>query len=200
MMTTVEAGPADTRIISEHLSAVLDELGMAIGVQPGLDHTPERWAKALIEMTSGMWEDPARWLTRTFPPETEDPGMVIVPGITFSSLCEHHMMPFAGTIVVGYLPQQGGQIVGLSKIPRMVLGFAARPSVQERLGSQIIGAIMDSGIADGAGCVVDSVHTCMTARGVRAHGASMRTSHLAGKLRTDPPVRAEFFTLALGTL
>lgn len=187
----------DTGVITGHLYDVLVELGMDPANGTGTADTPLRWAQALVEMTSGAREDPARWMTRTFPSEADDPGMIIVPGIMFSSLCEHHMMPFAGSIVVAYLPHRGGKIVGLSKIPRMVLGYAARPQVQERLGHQIVDAIMQSGIAVGAGCIVDSVHTCMTARGIRAHGASMRTSHLAGKLQTDGPTRAEFFTLAL---
>lgn len=177
------------------LAEALDELGVSLD-NPTTKETPARWAKALIEMTAGLRDDPAQWMTRTFPAEAEDPGMIIVPGITFSSLCEHHMMPFAGQIIVGYLPHPNGDIVGLSKLPRMVLGYAARPQVQERLGNQIITAIMNSGIAAGAGCLIDSVHTCMTARGVRAHGASMRTSHLTGKLREDPPARQEFLTLA----
>ena len=188
----------DSGVITGSLYDVLVALGLDPAATPGMADTPYRWTKALIEMTEGMREDPARWLERTFPSDAADPGMVIVPGITFSSLCEHHMMPFAGTIVVGYLPWPDGKIVGLSKIPRMVLGYAARPQVQERLGNQIIAALMDAGIAAGAGAVVDSVHTCMTARGVRAHGASMRTSHLAGKLREDGPTRQEFFSLIAG--
>ena len=186
----------DVDAITEALCVVLDRLGLEADLNPGMDDTPRRWAQALTEMTSGVDEDPARWLARTFPAEGQDPGMVVVPGITFSSLCEHHMMPFAGTAVVGYLPKQGGQIVGLSKIPRMVLGYAARPQVQERLGQQIVDALMEAGIAAGAGCILDSVHTCMVARGVRAHGASMRTSHLVGQFRDHHPTRQEFFTLA----
>jgi GTP cyclohydrolase I len=182
--------------VARWLERVLDEL--KVPYSETTRETGLRWATALIEMTAGLRDDPSRWLERTFPPEADDPGMVIVPGIEFASLCEHHMLPFTGTIVVGYVPHQGGQIVGLSKIPRMVLGYAARPQVQERLGNQIIGAIMSSGIAEGAGAIIRSVHTCMTARGVRAHGASMTTSHLAGVFKDNTQTRSEFLALTHG--
>lgn len=186
----------DCHAIAEHLAGVLDALGID-RTGAATSGTPLRWAKALVEMTEGLRTNPNRYLERIFPPETDDPGMVIVPGIHFASLCEHHMLPFTGTVTVGYLPSSTAGIVGLSKLPRMVLGYAARPQVQERLGQQIVTAIMDTVNADGAGAVVESVHSCMTARGVRALGATMRTSHLAGKLREDPKARDEFLSLAL---
>lgn len=180
--------------IAPYLRTVLDILGVDVHAEQ-TSQTPHRWARALVEMTEGLREDPRQHLGRIFPPESTDPGMVIVPNIHFASLCEHHMLPFTGTVTVGYLPDPTVGIVGLSKIPRMVLGYAKRPQVQERLGQDIVEAIMSECQALGAGAVIDSEHTCMTARGVRALGASMRTSHLAGKLRQDPPTRAEFLRL-----
>lgn len=192
----MDADP-DVDAIAVRLRAVLVDLGVDVQ-RPNIDETPTRWARALVEMTAGLRANPAVFLDRTFPPEADDPGLIVVPGITFASLCEHHMLPFTGTMTVAYLPKTGAEIVGLSKIPRMVLGFAARPQVQERLGQQIVSALMAGLRVEGAGCIIDSVHSCMTNRGVRAHGASMRTSHLAGKLRDDLAVREEFLALALG--
>lgn len=158
--------------------------------------TPRRLAKAFAEMTTGLHTDPSQWLTRTFPPEADDPGMITVPGVRFSSLCEHHMLPFTGTATVSYIPRRGAEIVGLSKLARMVHGYAARPQVQERLGNDIVSAIMHRLDPVGAGAIIYSVHTCMTARGARADGAGMLTSHLAGSYRDDAQVRAEFLALA----
>lgn len=186
----------DTAAIGDHLGQVLTLLGVDT-LRPSTYETANRWAKALVEMTAGLRSDPSVFLERTFPPEADDPGFVIVPDVTFTSLCEHHMLPFTGTMIIGYLPKPGGDIVGLSKLPRMALGYAAQPQVQERLGQQIVQAIMGTLNAEGAGVIIDSAHTCMTGRGVRAHGASMRSSHLAGKVRDDPLVRDEFLTLAL---
>lgn len=163
---------------------------------PSTKDTPRRWAAALIEMTDGLRHDPAEYLYRTFPPETDDPGMITVPGIRIASLCEHHMLPFTGTVTVSYVPNPGAEIVGLSKLARMVKGYAARPQVQERLGTDITGAIMRHLDAAGAGALIYSTHTCMTARGARADGAGMLTSHLAGNYKTDPQVRAEFLALS----
>lgn len=180
--------------VATHTHALLKALGV-----PATDSTmdtPERWARALIEMTAGLHVDPARHLLRTFPPEAEDPGMIIVPGVPFTSLCEHHMLPFVGTVTVAYLPKAGADIVGLSKLARLVQEMAARPQVQERLGQQIVAAITDTLNTEGAGCIIRSTHCCMTGRGARAQGAEMLTSHLAGWFKTDPTVRAEFMALA----
>jgi GTP cyclohydrolase I len=174
--------------------ALLHELGM-----PCLDEsttgTPERFVKALLELTAGLRVDPDRHLARTFPAPTEDPGMIVVPGIAFVSLCEHHVLAFTGTAHLAYIPAPGGRVVGLSKLPRMVAEYAARPQMQERLGAQITDAITRNLDTLGAACVIRSAHSCMTIRGARATGAEMVTSHLAGEFRNDPAVRAEFLAL-----
>lgn len=158
--------------------------------------TPRRLAAALVELTAGLHCNPDRHLATTFPPETDDPGMIVVKDIPFSALCEHHMLPFTGCATVAYLPQHGARIVGLSKLARLVADYAARPQVQERLGQQITSAISRCLDTLGAGCLVRASHTCMTLRGARATGAIMVTSHLVGLFRDDPQVRTEFLRLA----
>lgn len=159
-------------------------------------NTPIRLANALAELTTGLGQDPDQHLAVTFPPESDDPGMIVVTGIPFCSVCEHHMLPFTGTATVGYLPTPGARIVGLSKIARVVQGYAARPQIQERLGDQITSAFTRNLDTLGAACVIRGSHTCMTLRGARAVGSHMVTSHLVGVFRDDPMVRGEFLALA----
>jgi GTP cyclohydrolase I len=147
-------------------------------------------------MTGGRHEDPSIHLATTFPAEHPDPCMVVVRAIPFVSLCEHHMLPYTGTATVAYLPADGADIVGLSKLARVVKGYAARPQVQERLGRQVVDAIIGRLDTQGAACILRAVHTCMTLRGVGAHDAEMVTSHLVGAFRDDPTVRAEFLALS----
>lgn len=159
-------------------------------------NTPLRWVSALAEMTRGMGMDPDRHLLVTFPPEGDDPGMIVVRHVPFTSLCEHHMLPFTGTATVGYLPAPGARIVGLSKLARVVQEYGARPQVQERLGWQVINAITTNLDTTGAACVIKAMHSCLTLRGACATGAEMLTSHLVGTFRDVPTARAEFMSLA----
>lgn len=153
--------------------------------------TPPRFARAMIEMTSGYHQEPAAILARTFPVKCDE--MVVVTGIRFWSLCEHHLLPFEGTAVVGYIP--GKRIVGLSKLPRLVECFARRLQVQERLTQEIASAIQKHLKPRGVGVLVKARHTCMAMRGVRSDG-KMVTSALLGAIRTEPSARAEFLELA----
>lgn len=159
-------------------------------------NTPLRWVNALAELTAGVGVDPDRHLLVTFPPESDDPGMIVVRGVSFTSLCEHHMLPFTGTATVGYLPAPGARIVGLSKLARVVQEYAARPQVQERLGALVVAAVTTSLDTLGAACVLRAMHSCLTLRGACAVGAEMVTSHLAGAFKDDPTARAEFMSLA----
>lgn len=159
-----------------------------IGEDPsreGLIDTPRRVCKALREMTEGMRIDPAEYCT-TFEEQTEDP--VVVKGIRFSSLCEHHLLPFSGTAVVAYVPR--GRVLGLSKLPRVVEAFARRPQMQERLTRQIAEMIRSATATDtwrgAAACVIKAHHSCMGCRGVRQMDAEMITSHVSGTLPCDP--------------
>lgn len=175
-----------------HARAMMAALGIGVDDE-ATAKTPARFIKALLELTSGARLDPDRHFAVTFPAPSEDPGMVLVPGIPFVSICEHHLLTFTGTATVAYLPT--GRIVGLSKIARVVQEYAARPQVQERLGDQVVAAINKNLSTLGAACVLRAVHSCMTLRGAKAVGAAMVTSHLTGLFREDPAARSEFIEL-----
>ena len=167
-----------------------------IGEDPqrdGLLDTPKRVIKAWREMTAGYQEDPAEILSRTFE-ETSD-ELVILRGVSFHSLCEHHLLPFQGTASVGYLP---GKVVGISKLARLVHCFARRLQIQERLTRQIAGAVEEQLEARGVGVLLRARHTCLGCRGVRLPGAELVTSTLLGTLRSDASGRAEFLRLSSG--
>lgn len=156
----------------------------------GLVDTPKRVVRALAEMTRGYREEPETVLGTVF--EEDCDQMVVVRGIRFASLCEHHLLPFTGTAAVGYIPQ--GKVVGLSKIPRLVEAYARRLQMQERLTAQVASGI-DSVLRPlGVGVVMRAHHACMGCRGVRQPDAEMVTSHLIGAAR-DASVKAELLAL-----
>ena len=170
----------------------------AIGEDPereGLRDTPARVVRSWRELFAGYAPDGAKVLERTFDVGEYD-QLVVVRGVPFFSFCEHHMLPFYGEVAVGYLPTD--RVVGLSKLPRIVQHFAKRLQVQERMTRQIGEAIQERLRPLACGVVVRGVHTCMVARGVRAAGAEMVTSHLTGSFRNEPALRAEFLDLAKG--
>jgi GTP cyclohydrolase IA len=156
-----------------------------------LEGTPERWTRALREMTRGYDIDvPA--LFRCFEHECNE--MVIVRDVEFVSVCEHHLMPFVGRAAVGYIPA-GGRVVGLSKLARVVDAYAQRLQMQERMVQQIAEAVETHLQPSGVGVVVEATHTCMSCRGARKVGARMLTCDLRGTLR-DSAARSEFLSLA----
>lgn len=163
------------------------ELLAAIGEDPnreGLAGTPDRVGRAYAEIFAGLNEDPARYLETTFDVGASD--LVIVRDIEFYSMCEHHLLPFFGTVSVAYLPRDG-KVTGLSKLARCVDGFARRPQVQERLTSQVAEA-MDSALQPrGVGVIARGEHMCMTMRGVRKTGSQTVTVSFLGEL--DSPER-----------
>jgi GTP cyclohydrolase IA len=161
----------------------------------GLVDTPERYVRALAELTDGYEQDPAAFLGVQFDDVTYD-EMVVVNNVRFSSLCEHHLLPFIGHATVAYIP--GEKVVGLSKLARVVHAYAHRLQVQERLTSDIAGAIDSVLNPIGTGVVITAQHLCMTVRGVREPEATMTTSTLYGALRDKPEARAEFLALARG--
>lgn len=168
-----------------------------IGEDPtrdGLKDTPKRVVKALRELTAGYAQDAATVLGTTFDVPYDD--MVIVSGIKFASLCEHHVLPFHGTVTVGYVP--GERVVGLSKIARLVEMYARRLQVQERLTREIAEAMETHLGALGVGVVIRGEHSCMAHRGVGKQ-ATMTTSAMLGVMRTDPAARAELIALATAT-
>ena len=166
-----------------------------IGEQPdreGLLKTPERAAKAMAVMTSGMSSDPAAILRSALFHEDND-EMVLVKDIELYSLCEHHMLPFFGKAHVAYIPN--GQIVGLSKIPRIVDAFSRRLQVQERLTEQIRDCIQDTLQPHGVAVVIEARHLCMQMRGVEKQHSATTTSAFTGTFLSDARTRKEFMHL-----
>lgn len=170
-----------------HAAAMLDTLGLG-----GDDHTATRLVRALDELAYGRHQDAARHLNVQFPPTAGAPFLIVVTDVPFTSLCEHHMLPFTGIATVGYLPAEGMPIVGLSKLARMLQEFAARPQLQERLADQVATAMHTRLRARGAACAIRGVHTCMALRGARTGlTAAMVTVQYAGEVGEDP-WRGEF--------
>jgi GTP cyclohydrolase I len=162
----------------------------------GIDHdngplaaTPGRIARAYAELLT-----PLPFSMTTFPNDEGYDELVIARDIPFVSLCEHHLLPFIGTAVVGYLPKD--RILGLSKLARVVEHFSRQPQVQERMTTQIARWLEDQLTPSGVGIVMQAEHTCMTVRGVAARGSTTVTSTLLGALRDDARSRSEFLALA----
>lgn len=176
------------------LERAVREILFAIGEDPdreGLRKTPNRVARAYAELMAGMNQDPRAHLKTVFNVRYDE--VVLLRDIEFHSLCEHHLLPFMGKAHVAYLPD--GKIVGLSKLARLVEGFARRPQVQERLTTQIADALMEELNPRGAVCVIEATHTCMTIRGAKKPGSVMVTSALRGVFKSNPATRAEVMSL-----
>ncbi len=183
-------------IDQERAEAAIREFLIAIGEDPdreGLLETPARVARACSEVFSGLYDDPAKYLLKQFH-EADHEEMVIVKDIPFTSMCEHHLLPFTGRAHVAYIPRKG-RITGLSKLARCVEGYARRPQVQERMTSQIADAIMKSLDPLGTIVVVEAEHMCMTARGIKKPGSLTITSAVRGSFKEDEKTRAEALAL-----
>jgi GTP cyclohydrolase I len=174
--------------------AAVRELLLALGQDPsrdGLRDTPRRVAKMYQELLEGQGAEPSEHLGTTFAAEYD--GAVVLRDIGFSSLCEHHLLPFIGTAHVAYLP--GTRVVGLSKLARTVRVFARRPQIQERMTSQIADTLMEHLDARGVLVRVEARHMCMQIRGVNDRSAQMVTMAARGLLRDDRAARAEVTSL-----
>ena len=156
----------------------------------GLRDTPQRVVDAYRDWFSGYAIDPAAYLRRTFEEVGGYDEMVVLRDISVESHCEHHMAPIIGQVHIGYLPAD--KVVGISKLARVVDGYARRLQVQEKLTAQIAECINEVLKPRGVGVVVDAVHQCMTTRGVHKRGVSMITSRMTGAFRSDARTRAEF--------
>ncbi len=170
------------------------EILLAVGEDPdreGLLRTPNRVARAYGELLAGLQDNPRRHLKTVFREQYDE--VVLLRDIEFHSLCEHHLLPFTGRAHLAYLP--AGKVVGLSKLARLVEGFARRPQVQERLTTQIADALMEELNPAGAACVIEATHTCMTIRGAAKPGSMMVTSALRGIFKESPSSRAEVLAL-----
>lgn len=155
--------------------------------------TPGRVAKAILEMTAGRTEDPKVLLSKRF--KAKCSNLITVRGIEFDSLCEHHLLPFSGVAHVCYIPPLNGEVVGLSKIPRLVECFARRLQMQERMTEQIADCMEECLKPVGVGVVTIAKHSCMSCRGVRKAHADMVCSSVRGVFFHKPEARAEFLAL-----
>ena len=187
-MTADVSQPVDL----DRIEAAVAEILVALGEDPsrdGLQETPARVARMYAEVCSGLHEDPADHLIRTF--DLEHDEMVMVRDIPVYSLCEHHLLPFFGVAHVAYIPQKGGMITGLSKLARLVDGFSRRLQIQERPTSQVASAIQHTLEPQGTLVVIEAEHLCMSMRGVQKPGAVTVTSAVHGVFRDEVSTRLE---------
>lgn len=188
--------PTDSPVDRERIERAVREILEAFGEDPnrdGLLDTPRRIAKMYEEIFAGLHEDPAKHLTVTF--EADHDEMVMVRDIPVHSMCEHHLIPFAGRAHVAYIPGDDGRITGLSKIARLVDGFAKRPQVQERLTAQIADALTVTLNPRGALVMIEAEHFCMSMRGVKKPGSLTITSAVRGLFKSNAATRAEAMSL-----
>ena len=162
----------------------------------GLLDTPGRVARSYRELFAGYDADPREYLRRTFEEVGGYDELIVLRDIRFVSFCEHHMLPVIGRAHVGYLPTN--RVVGISKLARVVRGFARQLQIQEKMTADIAAAIDEVLQPQGVGVVVDAEHSCMTMRGVNVPESSLITSKLLGVVRDDPRTRQEFLNLARG--
>ncbi|HJD89386.1 MAG TPA: GTP cyclohydrolase I FolE [Corynebacterium urealyticum] len=194
------AQPESTRHFDrERAEAAVRELLIAVGEDPdreGLADTPARVARAYEEVFSGLGTDPTEVLNTTFNEDHRE--LVLVKDIPFYSTCEHHLVPFFGHAHIGYIPGHSGKVTGLSKLARLVEGFARRPQVQERLTTSIADALMGRLDASAVIVVIEAEHLCMAMRGVRKPGANTVTSAVRGGFQNNAATRAEAMALIRG--
>lgn len=183
---------------SEKIEQAVRMILEGIGEDPereGLIDTPARVARMYREVFCGLQEDPELHLQKIFSEEHEE--MVLVKDIPLYSICEHHLLPFYGKAHVAYIPRQG-KVTGLSKLARVVEGFAKRPQLQERLTTQIAETIMHRLNPKGVLVVIEAEHMCMTFRGVKKPGSKTVTSAVRGLFQKSEATRAEAFSLIKG--
>ncbi|MER3395646.1 MAG: GTP cyclohydrolase I FolE [Acidimicrobiia bacterium] len=187
-----DLGPRALERIKGAVTDIMEALGVDLD-RSGTKGTPERVAKMYLEIFSGMYENPGSVLEVIF--EENHDEMVLVKDIPLYSMCEHHLMPFLGKAHVAYLPNETGQITGLSKIARLVDVMSKRPQVQERLTTQIADVLEAKLNPKGVLVVVEAEHLCMTMRGVKKPGSVTVTSAVRGIFKTDVSTRAEALAL-----
>jgi len=186
-------------IDQQAIKAAVESMIKAIGDEPnreGLADTPRRVAEMYGELFSGMDKDPVEQLKVGY--ELGHREMVILKDIPFYSMCEHHLLPFYGVAHIGYIPNEDGRVVGISKLARVVEIIAKRPQIQERMATEIADAIDEGLKSGGVAVVIQAEHLCMVMRGIKKPGASVITSSLRGLFRTKAAARAEFMSLIGG--
>ena len=182
----------DRNKIEEGVRLILEGVGEDPN-REGLLETPARVARMYEEVLGGLEEDPARHFEVTFDEGHEE--IVLVGDIPFYSMCEHHLAPFFGKAHVAYVPGADGRICGISKLARLVDGFAKRPQVQERLTGQVADTLMEALHPAGVIVVMEAEHMCMSMRGVKKPGSKTTTRAVRGCFETDPAARAEALSL-----
>ncbi len=181
------------------IRSAINEIINAIGDDPkreGLVGTPERVAEMYAELFSGMGQDPREELKVGF--ELGYREMVILRDIPFYSMCEHHLLPFYGVAHIGYIPNEEGRIIGISKLARVLEIISKRPQLQERMTTEIADAIMDTIKPDGVAVVIQAEHLCMIMRGIKKPGSKVITSAIRGIFKRKAASRAEFFAIIQG--
>ena len=189
-MNAEDTTNVDIESIKEAVRMILS----AVGEDPdreGLVETPRRVAHMYREMFSGLHLDPARHLKTIFTEDYDE--MVLVRDIRFTSMCEHHLLPFYGVAHVAYIPK--GEVTGLSKIARVVEEVSRRPQVQERMTQTVADMVSEHLKTRGVAVVISAEHSCMSIRGVRKEGATTITSALRGEFKENNSTRAEFMSL-----
>lgn len=184
------AGDGDGEEVEDAVRTIIRGIGEDPDRQ-GLARTPARVQRMYAELTAGYHVDPDRLINGAIF-DVDYSEMVVVRGIPFSSLCEHHLLPFSGAAAVAYIPR--GRVIGLSKIPRIVEMYARRLQVQERLTQQVADFLMEHLEPKGVGVVMEATHLCATMRGVRKSGTLMTTSAVLGLFRSNDKTRAEFLS------
>ncbi len=182
--------------VPDHIQDAIRKLIRWAGDDPdreGLQDTPLRVARAWREYCQGYDEDPGAHLARTFSEVGGYEEIVLLKDIPFQSHCEHHMAPITGTASIAYLPSK--RVVGISKLARVLHGYASRLQIQERLTAQVAQSIWDNLHPQGVAVVIEAQHGCMTGRGVKTHGVGMVTSRMLGCFLTDPDSRKEVLSL-----
>ncbi len=177
----------------------IKDIIIAIGEDPkreGLAETPERVAEMYAELFAGMKQEPREELRVGF--ELGHREMVVLRDIPFYSMCEHHLLPFYGVAHIGYIPNDEGRIVGISKLARVVEIISKRPQLQERMTTEIADAIMDAIKPGGVAVVIQAEHLCMIMRGIKKPGTNVVTSAIRGIFSRKAASRAEFFSIIQG--
>lgn len=189
--------PLSGQVDMPRLQSAVRELLAAVGEDPdreGLRETPSRVARMYAEMFSGLRDDPRAHLQKFFTEKYDE--LVLVKDIGFTSMCEHHLLPFTGKAHIGYLPN--GRVVGLSKLARVVDSVSRRPQVQERMTETIANMLTEELEVKGVAVVIEATHSCMTIRGVKKPGSMAVTSAMKGVFRTNQSSRAEIMNLIYG--
>lgn len=187
----------ESRVDTRRIERAVEEILLAIGEDPareGLVDTPRRIAQAYEFLFSGLSRDPAAAIDASF--HEEYAGMVVLKDIQFFSMCEHHLLPFWGNAHVGYIPS--GEIVGASKLARVIETLAKRPQLQERLTDDAAATIAKVIKPQGVAVVVEAEHMCIAMRGIQKPGSRMITSAMRGLFLSDPRTRNEFMAIATG--